>query len=97
MMVAFMKGSSTWSSLEALVNQLDCLPLRQFQDFGVSKIGNVRTVVIGHIEFRSKRSWIISMCNMPKNPQRKPNPKAAELSGKIQVKRRSIVVFHRVS
>jgi hypothetical protein len=32
---------------------------------------------------------------MPKNPQ--PNPKAAELSGKIQVKRRSIVVFHRVS
>jgi hypothetical protein len=37
------------------------------------------------------------MCNMPKNPQRKPNPKAAELSGKIQVKRRSIVVFHRVS
>jgi hypothetical protein len=36
------------------------------------------------------------MCNMPKNPQRKPNPKAAELSGKIQ-ESRSIVVFHRVS
>jgi hypothetical protein len=31
---------------------------------------------------------------MPKNPQRKPNPKAAELSGKNTSE---VVVFHRVS
>ena len=30
---------------------------------------------------RSKRSCTISMCNKPKNPQRKPNPKATDDSG----------------
>jgi hypothetical protein len=65
--------------------------------FGVSKMKRWNCSNYGHIEFAVQTFWIISMCNMPKNPQRKPNPKAAELSGKIQVKRRSIVFFHRVS
>ncbi len=30
---------------------------------------------------RSKRSCTISMCSIPKKPQRKPKPKASELSG----------------
>ena len=27
---------------------------------------------------RSRRSWIISICSMPRNPQRKPNPNASD-------------------
>ncbi|MOA10361.1 hypothetical protein D3C78_1302470 [compost metagenome] len=30
---------------------------------------------------RSRRSWMISMCSMPRKPQRKPKPRASELSG----------------
>ena len=30
---------------------------------------------------RSSRSWIISMWSMPKNPHRKPKPRAMEDSG----------------
>ena len=32
---------------------------------------------------RSRRSCTISMCISPKNPQRKPNPKAVLFSGSI--------------
>ena len=30
---------------------------------------------------RSSRSWMTSMCSMPRKPQRKPKPRATELSG----------------
>ena len=30
---------------------------------------------------RRSRSWMISMCSKPRNPQRNPNPSATELSG----------------
>ena len=40
------------------------------------------TVVITSISnSRYRRSWIISICNRPRKPQRKPKPSARELSG----------------
>src|SRR3546814_28495 len=45
---------------------------------------------LGHYE-RSSRSCTISMCSMPRKPQRKPKPIASELSGS----KRSAASFRR--
>ena len=38
-------------------------------------------VIISRLNSLSTRSWIISICNNPKNPHLKPNPKATDVSG----------------
>src|SRR5690606_24788590 len=83
-MVALIKGSSTRSNFEGSGKSDGLLTTN-----GVSgsflvyaKYETLGTVVITvMLNSRSKRSWIISMCNIPKNPQRKPNPNAADDSG----------------
>ncbi|MNG09964.1 hypothetical protein D3C84_934080 [compost metagenome] len=46
-----------------------------------SKITVGAVVIRSRLYSRSRRSWMISMCSMPRNPQRKPKPRASELSG----------------
>jgi hypothetical protein len=36
--------------------------------------------MIGMLFSRSSRYWMISMCSSPRNPHRKPNPSASEVS-----------------
>lgn len=60
---------------------LDCV--HHFFPFG--RIGNETNVGNGGnnclIKFsRSSRSWMISMCSNPRNPQRNPKPSACEVS-----------------
>ena len=40
-----------------------------------------RVVTRSRSNSRSSRSWMTSMWSIPKKPQRKPKPRAAELSG----------------
>ncbi|MNS57542.1 hypothetical protein D3C72_904310 [compost metagenome] len=46
---------------------------------------------------RSRRSWMISRCNRPKKPQRKPKPKATEVSGSHWSEASFSVSFSRAS
>jgi len=51
-----------------------------------SRLPTKGTVVITvMLNSRSRRSWMISICNRPRKPQRKPKPSAALLSG-VQVR-----------
>src|SRR5690606_31270592 len=82
--VALINGSSTRSNFDGSGKSEGLFTInRASGSFLVyAKYDTLGTVVITvMLNSRSKRSCIISMCNIPKNPQRKPNPKAAELSG----------------
>jgi hypothetical protein len=63
-------GLSTYDRFTGLEQQLE---------------NHVGAVVIRSRSYsRSRRSWMISMCSMPRKPQRKPKPRASELSGVLQ-------------
>ncbi|MCY1294450.1 hypothetical protein D9M70_437430 [compost metagenome] len=47
----------------------------------ISKITVGAVVIRSRSYSRSRRSWMISMCSMPRKPMRKPKPRASELSG----------------
>ncbi|MCY1452496.1 hypothetical protein D9M71_694190 [compost metagenome] len=50
--------------------------------FSTTSNTTVGAVVIRSRSYsRSRRSWMISMCSMPRKPIRKPKPSASELSG----------------
>ena len=55
--------------------------VRPGMDIKMMATGAVYKVVIrSRLYSRSSRSWIISMCSSPKKPQRKPKPRAMEVS-----------------
>ena len=82
MMDAFTKGSSiclnrvgSGISDGALITWYSSLVMRALN----CTEGTVVMTVMSNS--RSNRSCTISICSIPKNPQRKPKPKAAEVSG----------------
>src|SRR5690606_39440372 len=83
MMFALIYGSSIISNLlgsgksEGLCTTTSSLSFVKYALYDT--LGTVVITVI--LNSRSKRSWIISICSIPKKPQRKPKPKAAEDSG----------------
>ena len=73
---------------------LDMVELHRFRESGglstsrtVPSIFTARYPTVGEVVMssmsysRSSRSWMISMWSSPRNPHRKPNPSATELSG----------------